>query len=256
MAKRARVWTGTEFVDLASSMVNPQSLVPTGVVNPFAGAVAPEGWLLCWGQELPVSGYTALSTLLGTTYGSLTNGSGGAGTTHFRLPDLRGRVVAALDNMGGTDAGRLTLANTLGTTTGAQTHTLTTAEMPVHAHTNTLSSNTVASSTHRHDFGIATLDYNYNAVGPNGGYGTAGQAGAYKYSTSAYAGGTQSSAFTATVAGTNTPISVSATRMTSTGDTNTPSATTTVGITNANAGSDGAHNNMQPTILMNYIIKT
>lgn len=187
MAKRAKVWTGTEFVDLASSMVNPQSLVPTGVVNPFAGAVAPEGWLLCWGQELPVSGYTALSTLLGTTYGSLTNGSGGAGTTHFRLPDLRGRVIAALDNMGGTDAGRLNLANTLGTTTGSQTHTLITDEIP----------------SHQHSFSRANAGTFTGIIGSNGHGGTVLET-----------------------------------------------------LFTANTGGGLPHNNMQPTILMNYIIKT
>ena len=43
------------------------------------------GWALCNGQLLPVSQYTALFSLLGTTYG-------GNGRTDFALPDLRGRV--------------------------------------------------------------------------------------------------------------------------------------------------------------------
>ena len=45
-------------------------------------------------------------------------------------PDLRGRIPVGLDNMGGSDAGRLSVTNTLGGTGGAETHTLTQAELP------------------------------------------------------------------------------------------------------------------------------
>jgi microcystin-dependent protein len=52
------------------------------------------------------------------------------------LPDTRGRVIVSPDNLGGTAAGRLTSAtfDNLGGAAGAETHTLTTAEMPVHNH--------------------------------------------------------------------------------------------------------------------------
>ena len=50
---------------------------------PYNFALA--GWALCNGQLLPIAQYTALFSLLGTTYG-------GDGTTTFALPDLRGRV--------------------------------------------------------------------------------------------------------------------------------------------------------------------
>jgi microcystin-dependent protein len=51
----------------------------------FGGNFAPVGWLTCDGQLLPISQFTALFSLLGTTYG-------GNGTSNFALPDLRGRV--------------------------------------------------------------------------------------------------------------------------------------------------------------------
>jgi microcystin-dependent protein len=116
-------------------------LVPTGTVSPYAGASEPTGWLFCRGQEVSRSTYSTLDTLITTTYGAYTNGSGGVGTSHFRLPDLRGRVVAGQDDMGGTSANRLTGlsggvdGDVLGAAGGAETHVLTIAEMPAHTHT-------------------------------------------------------------------------------------------------------------------------
>ncbi len=116
-----------------SSALGVAGAVPVGVVNPFAGATAPSGWLLCFGQAVSRTQYPVLFTTLGTTYGS------GDGSTTFNVPDMRGRVAAGKDDMGGTAASRLTstvlsASNTLGATGGTQTHTMTTAEMPVHTH--------------------------------------------------------------------------------------------------------------------------
>jgi len=54
-------------------------------VRLFAGNFAPRGWALCNGQILPISQYTALFSLLGTTYG-------GNGTTNFALPNFQGNA--------------------------------------------------------------------------------------------------------------------------------------------------------------------
>jgi microcystin-dependent protein len=116
-----------------SSALGGAGAVPVGVVNPFAGATAPSGWLLCYGQAVSRTAYPVLFTTLSTTYGS------GDGSTTFNIPDMRGRAVAGKDDMGGTAASRLTAtvlsaANTLGATGGTQTHTMTSAEMPSHTH--------------------------------------------------------------------------------------------------------------------------
>lgn len=57
--------------------------IPTGSVFPFAGITAPEGFLLCNGQEVSRFTYAKLYGVLGDTYGA------GDGTTTFNLPDYR-----------------------------------------------------------------------------------------------------------------------------------------------------------------------
>ncbi|WP_353981956.1 tail fiber protein [Salinicola endophyticus] len=76
-----------------------------GVIAPFAGNFAPRGWMICNGQLLSIAQYTALYSLLGTTYG-------GEGRTTFGLPNLNGRVAMGGGqyrdgSMGGTE--RVTL---------------------------------------------------------------------------------------------------------------------------------------------------
>ncbi len=92
----------------------------TGEVVPFAGATAPAGALLCYGQAVSRTTYAGLFAVLGTTHG------GGDGSTTFNLPDLRGRVAAGKTDMGGSDAGNLTGGATLGAALGAQTNTAST----------------------------------------------------------------------------------------------------------------------------------
>jgi microcystin-dependent protein len=82
---------------------------------------APQGWARCDGQLLPISQYTALFSLLGTTYG-------GDGKSTFALPDLQGRAPMQPGQGPG-----LSLRD-LGQTGGSQTVTLLQSEMPLHTH--------------------------------------------------------------------------------------------------------------------------
>lgn len=113
----------------------------------------------------------------------------GDGSTTFGIPDLRGRVAAGRDDMGGTAASRLTNQSGgspghLGASGGAQTHTLSVAELAVHNHSQILRNTAVAEQ---------------NGGSPLGGAGT-------------------------------------------------------TGATTGNAGSGSAHNNVQPTLVLNKII--
>lgn len=127
--------TGMADGSEASDGATVGQTLPIGSLIPFAGSTAPSGFLLCYGQAVSRASYTALFDAIGTTYGA------GNGTTTFNLPDLRGRVVAGRDNMGGTAAGRLTgTSGVNGTTLGAvggdqrmQQHNHTISD-PGHAH--------------------------------------------------------------------------------------------------------------------------
>lgn len=109
-------------------------LMPSGSLMPYAGSSAPTGYLLCDGAAISRATFSALFALVGTTYGS------GDGSSTFNIPDLRGRVIAGQDDMGGSSANRLTGltggvdGDVLGGTGGAETHTLTTSELPAHDH--------------------------------------------------------------------------------------------------------------------------
>lgn len=187
---------------LDSALVSAVGAVPAGVVVPFAGATSPSGWLLCHGQAVSRTDYGALFTAIGTTYGT------GDGSTTFNLPDLRGRVVAGLDNMGGSAASRLTSttitggADGLGEVGGAQTHTLTSSEIPAHKHKIGM----------RSDGSIVSNNIQLGSSGNTFAFHSTGTVG------NVTSGGAD-------------------------------------GLSYDNTGGGGAHNNVQPTMVLNYIIK-
>jgi microcystin-dependent protein len=81
---------------------------------------APRGYATCDGQILPIAQNQSLYSLLGTTYG-------GDGRTTFALPDLRGRVPIHVGSSGGANY-------QMGQKGGAETDTLSVAQMPAHDH--------------------------------------------------------------------------------------------------------------------------
>ncbi|MGF1641473.1 MAG: phage tail protein [Rhodospirillales bacterium] len=96
--------------------------------EPFIGELmlvpytfCPRGFAEAQGQLLAISQFSALFSLVGTTYG-------GDGRTTFALPDLRGRVPVGFGQGPG-------LANVqLGERAGADQVTLTANQMPAHTH--------------------------------------------------------------------------------------------------------------------------
>ena len=95
----------------------------------FGGNFCPRGWAKTDGQLLPIAQWSALFSLLGTTYG-------GDGRTTFGLPDLRGRSPIGEGNGPGLGS------YSWGQKGGTVNFTLTTANMPSHNHTGTLRAST------------------------------------------------------------------------------------------------------------------
>jgi microcystin-dependent protein len=87
-----------------------------GEIRMFAGNFAPNGWLFCEGQLLPISENETLFNLIGTTYG-------GDGQSTFALPDLRGRIPTHQGN-----------GSILAETGGAEEITLTVSQITAHGH--------------------------------------------------------------------------------------------------------------------------
>lgn len=115
---------------------NPYNL-PIGGSLDFWGATPPNSsFALMYGQALSRTTYATLFSLIGTIYGV------GDGSSTFNIPDLRGRVIAGKDDMGGSAASRLTSAYfgtsaaALGAVGGSQSHILTASEIPSISSTN------------------------------------------------------------------------------------------------------------------------
>jgi Microcystin-dependent protein len=201
---KSQKFATTDFVHL---------LIPTGTILAFGAETLPSEysnyWLLCDGRAVSRTTYSRLFAVIGTSFGS------GNGSTTFNLPDLRGRVPAGLDDMGGTAANRLTTAGSgingrlVGAAGGAQTHTLTEAQMPAHNHTGT--ANSAGEHTHTLPNGRNISGSAYRLVDvaePQSSTTNSGSAGAHTHT-----------------------------------------------LTINNAGGGQAHNNVQPTLIVNYIIK-
>lgn len=153
-------------------------MIPVGVVQAFVGVYAPSGWVVAYGTI--GDQYSGASTRANADCESLflllwasmadaqapvVEGRGGSAAAdwaaHKRitLPDLRGRTIAIKDDLGGSDASRLTAmsGDTIGASGGSETHTLTSGETAAHTHTASTDSVTHSHSMTGYSGGIAVL---------------------------------------------------------------------------------------------------
>jgi microcystin-dependent protein len=203
---------------LAQQQAQLQVGDPVGRMAPFAGNTAPAGWLLCDGAAVSRTQYPQLFAAIGISYGA------GNGSSTFGLPNARGRVLV------GRDAGQ-TEFDTLGETGGAKTHTLTAEEMPTHTHTQ--NSHNHSQNAHNHGQNA----HSHQMRGPvwrESGYNVAGATGS----------GMPLSVDQGMRTAAEVAINQAATA--------SNNATT---ATNQNAGGNQAHNNLQPYLVTQYIIR-
>jgi microcystin-dependent protein len=201
-------------------------LTPAGVISQYAGSTAPTGYLLCQGQSVSTTTYSSLFDVIGYAYG-------GTGSS-FNLPNLQNRIPVGK----GPDAE----FDTLGETGGSKTNTLLAANLPLHSHSGTTNHET---QTHSHSG--TTSDQNvihtHNFVAVRGRNDIQRAAGTSSFLRA-------------------NDVSTGVTTESSNGHSHTfgtsaNNATHNHSFTTDNGpGTSTAVNNLQPYIVVNYIIKT
>ena len=243
--------TGVRWAAPAST----SAVVPTGTILAYGGASAPTGFLICDGSAQSRTTYADLFNVITTTYGA------GNGSSTFNIPDLRARVPVGVKS-GDTDF------SARGLTVGESRNTLTSAQVPSHAHGITFGTGPTEgthshlsvttgneSTTHSHSVGVSggshSHDYNY-IVGALGStiFGNIGVVAATNV-------GGATNQTTANPSHTH-DVSVG---LNSTNHTHTFSINSTgnhshnASVTDALSGSVTLMN-LQPSLAVNYIIKT
>lgn len=205
---------------------------PAGTIVAFAGSGSlPSGWFACNGASLSTASYSALFAAIGYAFG----GSG----SNFSVPNLLGRAAV------GAGQGAGLTNRVLGSTGGAEGVALSAAESGIRAHGSSSPSHGISESNHTHTNNVTGYHshsnrYNNAAAYKGGSSGTLAymtQFGGYSYNSTGPQQGKTISVNNSTSAITD-----------GSGNANR------VGSASANASQ--SHPNLQPFIVMRYIIKT
>lgn len=164
---------GTSWYEMATN----GGASPVGAIHQYAGATDPVDqsgaarWMICDGRAISRTTYATLFAQLGTTYGA------GDGSTTFNIPDGMGRVMVGAGQGSG-------LTNRLrGFKAGEESHALSVAEMPAHNHggaTGAMSANAA------HNHGGATANSGSLAHAHSGTTGTENQSLSHYHGPGAY----------------------------------------------------------------------
>ena len=267
-------WGGTINTGLDKLTELLALALPIGSIQMYPKVTAPTAtsnggtWLVCNGAVLVQSNYPDLFSVIGVTYGN-----GGNASTHFQLPDLRSRVPVGynVDNLTSVPNGqRSTRAIALGS--GAETHTLANTEIPKHAHPVTDAGHVhpIADQTHTHTgdqsvvAGVGKTNDAVLAITDPKHSHQFGEIGKDWTNSGVYNIGIDANSndkvfHTTEPEATGIQIADHAHSFTTTPNSANISTTLTnpsgrITTTNNQADGDGSHNNMQPFLVVNYII--
>ena len=212
-----------------------QGVAMSGTIAMWGTAAAPGGWLLCQGQAVSRTQYSALFSIISTTFGA------GDGSSTFNLPDMRDCFPVGAST-----------TKALASAGGEATHLLVTAEMPVHNHTATSTGSQgdhthgiPASGNHTHTDSGHT--HTYSMIGGSGPWALAGGGqSVVNFTTST---GYASLSYSGNIGPTGTYYA----SQTTVGSSGIPPVSVSTSI--ANTGGGTAHNNLPPYKALNFIIK-
>jgi microcystin-dependent protein len=267
---------GAGYLDATTLLQGGSPVWSPGDLKASASGGVPAGWYRCNGAAISRAANAALFAAIGTTYGA------GDGSTTFNVPDLRGRTIAGLDNMGGgAPAGRLPGADYFGWTGGASTHTLSVTEIAAHQHTawsggagsHSHTASVAANGTHNHSGGTADAGTHNHTGGANAAGGHAhsvtfprandgiNQAGGFGNAIGAQGGNTDAvgdhthSVWTYDSGNHNHTVWTYDAGSHTHGLTIDAVGDHTHAVAMSDTGGGGAHNNVQPTAAVNWLIK-
>ena len=244
--------------------VNVSTITPAGAVIPYAGSSEPTGWLFARGQSVNRTTYAALFAAIGTTYGSVDGSS-------FNLPDLRGRAVAGRDDMGGTAANRLASTRTIAVSTISRALTTCTVVTTAANGLDVGGSITISGAGNAAFNGtwavvsiISSTSFTFSTVSSGtissvaGGTITVAIANGVSGATLGAVGGLSTNTLTTGQIPAHTHTTgIQGRDYSGSGSSfGLYAAGTSIIITSSSTGGDGPHNNVQPTLVLNYIIKT
>lgn len=235
-------YDGTDMVMTTPLAFDP---TPSGMIAAYAGATSPVGWLLCDGAAVSRTTFAALFAAIATSYGA------GDGSTTFNLPDLRGRVGVGKDDMGGSAANRAQISTTVNTTSGSSSATVASAANLAIGMT-VVSANIPAATT------IAAINGTTLTLSANATATASGTAARFSLLSDAQLLGASGGALVHTLVTAQMPAHTHTYNDWSSAGTGTVSAGSNfgTGIATGSTGGGQPHPNMQPSIVLNYVIKT
>lgn len=251
---------------VALVLQNQQIGFDTGDVKLTLATSAPAGWLMCDDGTIGNAGSAATSRAnddcealykllwnnVADGFAPVSGGRGGSAQLDWESGKTIGLTKMLGRAIGIAGAGGSLTSRQIGQYLGAETHVLTTGEMPAHTHANTLSdaghahANTLTDPGHVHANTLTDPGHAHSMgfqLGGTAGGGAANQAGTF------YLTPYTNTAAAATGISINNASKVTGVTI------NNASAASGVSINNASQGSDGAHNNMQPTAFLNAMVK-
>jgi microcystin-dependent protein len=253
--------------------------MPVGSIVAYAGSTAPQGWLMCDGALYDVVAYPELFDVLEFTYGS------DVAKSAFRVPDLAGKVPVGAKPF-------TWYCDKLGKTGGEAEVSLTEAEMPAHKHDVGASSHSHNISVSPHNHSVSVSSHGHSITDPRHSHGVSDPGhshsitdhghrhdigldddpgGGYIDDSGSNHYGTAHTGYSATGITINSHVTGIGVDTASTGiavqntlvpvslGSTTVSASVqiaNISISEQSKGSGAAHENLQPYIVLNYIIKS